>query len=204
MTRLNPRPPHVTGSLIQSAQFRPERLGPCCTLQLNRSHQTLEPCVCSADRAPALGSSKELDGVWTFMKTRSQRSGRLKFTSFLCLYKATKVLRTNYAPAWTPKPGLTGLWNVSLLQQKPWEDCGDWSCSLHANSPPPLPFCKAHLFFTCISKTDFRLLFGLLSSVAASSNCTSSSLILWFESWCHLNTRKQSLRIRYMSQQSGS
>lgn len=28
------------------------------TLQLNRSRQTPEPCVCSADRAPALGSDR--------------------------------------------------------------------------------------------------------------------------------------------------
>lgn len=39
-------------------------------------------------------------------------------------------------------------------------------------------FCNAHLFFTRVSKPDFGLLFGLLSSRTASSNCTSSSLIL--------------------------
>lgn len=48
---------------VSESPLGPDTLAPRCTLQLNRSCQSPEPCVCvcSADRAPALGSGKEHD-----------------------------------------------------------------------------------------------------------------------------------------------
>lgn len=72
---LNPWHPHVsqscwfiTSNYVESGSRDPQSSSiepfPICflalkrTLQLNRSCQTAEPCVCSADRAPALGSGE--------------------------------------------------------------------------------------------------------------------------------------------------
>lgn len=88
---------HVTRSRIQSGCFR-FASRPCCTLQLNRSCQTPEPCVCSADRAPALGSSKEHDRpLKSGLLWKPDRSAALP--SFVCtlLWEATKVLCCDYA-----------------------------------------------------------------------------------------------------------
>lgn len=103
----------VFNRAVSDLPLGPETLGPCCTLQLNRSCQTPEPCVCSADRAPGAGKQQRARPsapVWTFMKTRSQRSGRLKSTSFLCLYlalRSNKSAQLRLCTAWKPKPGLT-------------------------------------------------------------------------------------------------